>query len=47
MAAFLRYAERLYLKLGDFHAESFEELFDGDNALPLEAVTSVRKTVSP
>lgn len=34
---FLRYAERLYLKLGDFHAESFEELFDGVNALPLEA----------
>ena len=26
---FLRYAERIFIKLGDFRAESFEELFEG------------------
>ena len=26
---FLHYAERIYIKLGEFHAESFEELFSG------------------
>ena len=31
---FLRYAERIYIKLGSFHAESFEELFEGTRALP-------------
>ena len=31
---FLRYAERVYIKLGSFHAESFEELFEGTKALP-------------
>ncbi|MBR2466008.1 MAG: class I SAM-dependent RNA methyltransferase [Clostridia bacterium] len=31
---FLRYAERVYIKLGSFHAESFEELFEGTRALP-------------
>jgi putative N6-adenine-specific DNA methylase len=31
---FLRYAERVYIKLGSFHAESFEELFEGVRALP-------------
>ncbi len=31
---FLRYAERIYIKLGSFRAESFEELFEGTRALP-------------
>ena len=31
---FLRYAERVYIKLGSFHAESFEELFEGTRVLP-------------
>lgn len=31
----LRYAERLYLLLGSFHAESFTELYDGTRALAL------------
>ena len=31
---FLRYAERVYIKLGSFHAESFEELFEGVRVLP-------------
>ncbi len=31
---FLRYAERVYIKVGSFHAESFEELFEGTRALP-------------
>ena len=33
---FLRYAERVYIKLGSFRAESFTELFDGTFALPWE-----------
>ena len=33
---FSRYAERLYLRLGEFHASSFAELFDGTKALPWE-----------
>ena len=33
---FLRLAERVYIRLGAFHAESFTELFDGVRALPLE-----------
>ena len=32
----LRYAERLYLNLGHFHAETFEALFEGTRSLPLE-----------
>lgn len=32
----LRFAERLYLQLGQFHAETFEELFQGIRSLPLE-----------
>lgn len=32
----LRFAERLYLQLGQFHAETFEELFQGTRSLPLE-----------
>lgn len=32
----LRFAERLYLKLGSFKAATFAELFDGTNALPWE-----------
>ena len=32
----LRYAERLYLNLGSFTAETFEELFEGTKALPWE-----------
>ena len=31
---FLRYAERVYIKLGEFDAYSFEELFEGTRALP-------------
>lgn len=31
---FLRYAERVYIKLGSFSAESFDELFEGTRALP-------------
>ncbi len=34
---FLRYAERVFIKLGSFKAESFEELFEGTRALPWEA----------
>lgn len=32
----LRFAERLYLNLGSFHAETFEELFEGTRKIPLE-----------
>ena len=32
----LRFAERLYLQLGQFYAETFEELFQGTQSLPLE-----------
>ncbi len=32
----LRFAERLYIKLGSFKAQTFAELFDGTNALPWE-----------
>lgn len=32
----LRFAERLYLNLGSFHAETFEELFEGTKKVPLE-----------
>ena len=31
---FLRFAERVYIKVGSFKAESFEELFEGTRALP-------------
>ena len=31
---FLRYAERVFIKLGSFRAESFEELFEGTRRLP-------------
>ncbi len=31
---FLRFAERIFIKLESFHAESFEELFEGTRALP-------------
>ena len=31
---FLRYAERIFIKVGSFRAESFEELFEGTRALP-------------
>lgn len=34
---FLRSAERVLIKIGSFHAESFEELFQGTRALPWEA----------
>ncbi len=33
----LRFAERLYVNLGHFHAETFEALFEGTKSLPLEA----------
>ena len=32
----LRYAERVYIRLGSFEARSFEELFEGTRALPWE-----------
>ena len=32
----LRCAERIYIKMGSFEAESFEELFEGTKALPWE-----------
>ena len=32
---FLRFAERIYIKLGSFHAETFDELFEGVRKLPL------------
>lgn len=32
----LRFAERLYLNLGEFYAKTFTELFDGVKELPLE-----------
>ena len=31
---FLRFAERIYIRVGAFHAESFDELFEGVRALP-------------
>ena len=34
---FLRSAERVLIKIGSFHAESFEELFQGTRALPWES----------
>ena len=33
---FLRTGERVLLKVGSFHAESYEDLFQGTMALPLE-----------
>ena len=33
---FLRTAERILLKVGSFHAETFEELFQGTKSLPWE-----------
>ncbi len=33
---FLRYAERVYINLGEFRAETFDELFEGVRALPWE-----------
>jgi len=33
----LRYAERLYVKLGSFHADSFDALFEGTKSLPWES----------
>lgn len=33
---FLRSAERVLIKIGSFHAESFEELFEGTKSLPWE-----------
>lgn len=32
----LRYAERVFIRLGKFHAETFDELFEGTRALPWE-----------
>ena len=34
---FLRYAERVFIKLGEFNCETFDELFEGTKALPWEA----------
>lgn len=34
---FLRSAQRVLIKIGNFHAETFEELFQGTKALPWEA----------
>ena len=32
----LRFAERVFIKLGAFRAESFDDLFEGTKALPWE-----------
>ncbi len=37
----LRFAERVFIKLGAFRAESFEELFEGTRALPWEMFVGV------
>lgn len=34
---FLRYAERIYIRVGSFHAETFDELFEGTRTLPWNA----------
>ncbi|MBQ7671441.1 MAG: class I SAM-dependent RNA methyltransferase [Clostridia bacterium] len=34
----LRFAERLYLNLSEFHAETFTDVFDGVAAIPLEDI---------
>ena len=34
---YLRSAQRVLIKIGSFHAETFEELFQGTRALPWEA----------
>lgn len=39
---FLRTAERILIKVGSFHAESFEELFQGTRELPWEEYIPVR-----
>ena len=38
---FLRTGERVLIKLGSFHAESYEDLYQGTKALPLEEVLPV------
>ena len=38
---FLRYAERVFIKLGSFRAESFEELFEGVRKLPFSDLIGV------
>ena len=38
---FLRTGERVLLKVGSFHAESYEDLFQGTKALPLEDLLPV------
>lgn len=38
---FLRTAERILIKIGSFHAETFEELFQGTKSLPWEAYIPV------
>ena len=39
---FLRYAERVYIKVGSFRAESFEELFEGTRALSWDRFIGAR-----
>lgn len=39
---FLRFAERVLIKLGEFSATSFEELFEGTRALPWETLIGKR-----
>ena len=39
---FLRYAERVFISLGSFPCESFDELFEGTRALPWEAFIGKR-----
>lgn len=36
---FLRTAERILIKIGSFHAETFEELFQGTRELPWETIS--------
>ena len=38
----LRFAERVYISLGSFRAETFEQLFEGTRALPWEAWIGAR-----
>ena len=39
---FLRFAERIFIKLGSFRAETFDELFEGTRALPWPSFIGAR-----
>lgn len=42
---FLRTGERVYIKLGEYRAESFDELFDGASRLPFEDYLSADSAI--